>query len=108
LEIGERPVVQIPVMNRGNIHCRPEGQASVHDAKGTVVAWGTLQRGMPAVPGRVERFLVPVSGAPLGPGRYQLQASLTCQSVAQLPSQFTGAQTGELDDAGHWQPITTR
>ena len=108
LDAGVHPVLRVPIMNRGNVHCRPEGHVGVVDDDGTVLARGTIARGMPTFPGRVEHFDAPLTGGPFAaPGGYRLEVQLTCHTIAALPTQVSAMQPGTLDDAGHWQPTTT-
>ena len=102
LQAGHAANVRIPITNRGNVHCRPEGSVTVSKMNGTVLAQGRLARGMPAPPGRLEAFTVALPNASLGPGTYRLTADLTCEGAGQVsPGQWTTQQLDELDNAGH-------
>jgi len=101
---GTPPVVIVPVSNRGNLHCRPEGEVAIHRAQGDhgVAAHGRLPPGMPALPGRTERFFVSMTPDTLPPGPYQLRAQLQCHNAAGLPAALVGEQVGVLHEDGRW------
>ena len=100
---GQAPAALIPITNLGNVHCRPEGSVTLRNAGGDMIASGILSRGMPAPPGRMERFRVSLEEArTIVPGTYRILADLTCHATAEIPMPIAVDQTGHLDTDGKW------
>ncbi len=99
---GSPAFVRIPVTNRGNVHCRPEGTVTVTGADGMVQGRAVLPVQMPAHPGSTAHFSAALPATPLPPGDYELLADLTCQSVAVTPVPLRARQAGQLDADGRW------
>lgn len=98
---GAETVVRVPVMNTGNVHCRPDGRVRL--ARGTaVVSESALPLGMPALPGQTEGFRVALPGGPFAPGAYQLSVELACHATGLAPLALSASQSGRVDAAGTW------
>jgi len=102
LQNGQPPTVLIPLTNDGNVHCRPEGSVVVRNGHGEILAHGTLTRGMPAPPRRVEHFTIRLAAPVFAPGMYQVTADLTCYATAEPPAHVIVETTGELSPDGQW------
>ena len=99
--------VRFRLENTGNVHCRPEGELTVDDGAGRVVARGVLPRSAPAHPAHTDVFIAPLAGVRLAPGPYHVTADLTCAAAADVSATVHVDARGTMDDAGQWHEIST-
>jgi hypothetical protein len=73
----DRVVLELLLINRGNVHAVPEGQVSLFDAQGQRVAQIPIRGGWAMLSGQQETYRAIGEGVILQPGNYTARVALT-------------------------------
>ncbi len=88
----------IRVRNRGNVHLIPEGEVSIRNEEGQVVASVTLPPGWGLLPGEEEEYHAIGHGVHLAPGPYQIDITIRGGADFGLPIVLTKSIEWRFDN----------
>lgn len=93
---GSRPIVHLTVENRGNVYVKPRGTCVIFDAatSNRVAEVAVNRHGEAVHVGRSEQ-LIGLLDAPLPPGEYQVEASLSFADRLTLEKHLSFTVTGD-------------